>query len=333
MKKARAIVVGPSHWHMPLYAERIAAQHDVVGISDPDASRVSRFTRLWNAPLYSSWEELLAVHGDAELAYVLVPHNAMREVCLALIARRIPLVVEKPAGVSLQEVTDIREAAEAAGVPVAVPLVQRGGPTDRWLARAGSSVYESVQFIAGPPDRYLTNGSPWMVELDRAGGGCMINLAPHFVDLFLCSTGAGIATVTAALSSTLHHRSIEDYASLTLTTADGRVGTIEVGYAFPGSPLKRHCSYMRIGAAGTATIWSDGSASFTSVDGATTTARIDVDSDPLYGPFVDKVAEQLEDGFADLPGIRDLEATMTVIWDAYAHGRQGRTSVHHTQHR
>jgi DNA-binding LacI/PurR family transcriptional regulator len=111
---------------------------------------------------------------------------------------------------------------------------------------------------------------------------------------------------------------------MTLTTADGRIATIEVGYAFPGSPLKRHCSFMRIGDAGTATIWSDGSASFTAVDGATTTARIDVDSDPLYGRFVDKVAEQLEDGFADLPGIRDLEATMTVIWDAYANGRQGR---------
>ena len=187
----------------------------------------------------------------------------MREVCLALIARRIPLVVEKPAGVSRQEVIDIREAAEAAGVPIAVPLVQRGGPTDRWLARAGSSVYESVQFIAGPPDRYLTNGSPWMVDIDRAGGGCMVNLAPHFVDLFLRSAGAVDAAVTAALSSTLHHCDIEDYAALTLTTPDGRVGTIEVGYAFPGSPLKRHCSYMRIGAAGTATIWSDGSASFT----------------------------------------------------------------------
>ena len=332
MKRARTIVLGSSHWHVPLLADRIARLHHVVGVSDPDPSCVEHLARLWNAPLRSSWQDVLAAHGDAELAYVFVPHNEMREVCLALIRQRIPLVVEKPAGVSLQELIDIREAAEAAGVPIAVPLVQRGGPTDRWLARAGRSMYESVQFIAGPPDRYLTNGSPWMVEPERAGGGCMINLAPHFVDLFLCSTGAGDATVTAALSSRLHQRSIEDYASLTLTTDDGCVGTIEVGYAFPGSPLKRHCSYMRIGAAGTATIWSDGSASFTSVDGDSETARIDVDSDPLYGPFVDKVAEQLEGGFVELPRIRDLEATMTVIWDAYAHRRQGRTGVD-TQHR
>ena len=36
--------------------------------------------------------------------------------------------------------------------------------------------------------------------------------------------------------------------------------------------------------------------------------------------------------FAELPRISDLETTMAVIWNAYAHGRQGRTGVH-TQHR
>jgi len=323
VNRARTIVIGPTHWHTPLYADRISTEHDVIGVSDADASRAGHFAQLWDAPLHSSWEELVAAHDDAELAYVFAPHDTMRAVCLALISKGIPLLVEKPAGVSLQEVIDIREAAEAAGVAISVPLVQRGGPTDRWLARAGSSVYESVQFIAGPPDRYLTNGSPWMVEPERAGGGCMVNLAPHFVDLFLRSTGAEKATVTAALSSTLRHRSIEDFASLTLTTADGRVGTIEVGYAFPGSPLKRHCAYMRIGAAGTATAWSDGRASFTSISGITEFAHIEVDSDPLYGQFVRQAAEQLDREFVDLPGIRDLEATMTVIWDAYSKARQG----------
>lgn len=331
MKRAKTVVIGASHWHAPLYADRIAAQHDVLGLSDPNPASTEDLAALWAAPLYSSWETLLSRHQDAELAYVFVPHDAMRDVCLALIALRIPMVVEKPAGVSLGQLAEVREAAESAGVPVAVPLVQRGGPADSWLAKAGSSVYESAQFIAGPPDRYLSNGSPWMVEPERAGGGCMINLAPHFVDLFLRSSGAERAAVTAALSSTLHGSDVEDYASLTLSTDEGRIATIEVGYAFPGSPLKRHCAYMRIGAAGASTIWSDGSASFTSVDGDTEVARIDVDSDPLYGSFVDKVAGQLERGFPALPGLGDLEKTMTVIWDAYAFARRGGTGVH-TQH-
>lgn len=323
MTRARTLVFGASHWHMPLCADMIAERHEVVGLSDPDPAAVAGLGRLWGAPIHASWEELLEGHPDAQLAYVFMPHDTMRAVCLALIARRIPFVVEKPAGMSFQELVDIRQAAEASGVPIAVPLVQRDGPIDRWLAKAGASVYESTEFIAGPPARYLTNGSPWMVEKQRAGGGCMINLAPHFVDLFLQSNGATGGDVTAALSTTLHGAGVEDFASLTLTTPDGGVATIQVGYAFPASPLKRHCSFLRLGADGAASVWSDGSATFTSAAGETESAVIDVDSDHLYGPFVARVADRLESGFPGIPGIRDLEAAMRVIWDAYAYGKGG----------
>ena len=40
MNKAKTIILGASHWHMPLCADRIAVQHDVVGVSDPDPSRM-----------------------------------------------------------------------------------------------------------------------------------------------------------------------------------------------------------------------------------------------------------------------------------------------------
>ena len=63
MKKAKTIILGASHWHVPLLADRIAEQHDVVGVSDPDPSRTEHLARLWDAPLYPSWEEVLAAHA------------------------------------------------------------------------------------------------------------------------------------------------------------------------------------------------------------------------------------------------------------------------------
>jgi len=323
-RRARTVVLGVSHWHAPLYADRMSVVHDVRAFSDPDPAVAARYSELWDAPFYASWKELLDSHGDAELAYVFVAHDEMLDVCLELVARGIPFVVEKPGGVSLADLVTLREVASAAGVPVAIPLVQRGGPVDLWLAKAGPSTYESVQFIAGPPDRYLTNGNAWMLDPLRAGGGCMVNLAPHFVDLFLHSAGTADVDVTASLSALLHGRPVEDYASMRLVTGDGRIATLELGYAFPSSGLKRHCSYLRIGPQGAATIWTDGQATFTATDGSTETARFNVDSDPLYGVFVDRVAASLARGFEGLPSIADLEAAMVVIWEAYAHGRQER---------
>jgi predicted dehydrogenase len=319
--RARTVVFGASHWHVPLSAAAVAAVHDVVGISDDDPDRVRGVANLWGAAVEADWCRLLELQ-DIELAYVFGPHDRMAEVCLALIARRIPFVVEKPLGTSLGELQEVRRAAEEARVPATVPLIQRGGPVDNWLAKAGRPFYQRLSFIAGPPERYVTNGNPWMLDPERAGGGCLTNLGPHFADLFLQRSGNTTATISATLSSAMHAGTVEDHATLVLTTPDGREAIVEVGYAFPQSDLRRYCSYSSAGEAGFASIESDGSATFTTLDGRTERAVLDVDSDPLYGPFVRQVARTLGDGFRGLPTLGELEDVMRIIWHAYENHRE-----------
>jgi predicted dehydrogenase len=322
VNRARTLVLGASHWHVPLYAATIGEVHDVVGLSDDDPERVRDLAKLWGAPVGADWRRLLEV-PDVELAYVFGAHDRMAEVCRALIERRIPFVVEKPLGTSLDQLQEVRRAAEEAGVPATVPLIQRGGPADSWLAKAGRPVYQRFSFVAGPPERYDRNGNPWMLDPKRAGGGCLANLGPHFVDLFLQRSANTTADVVARLSSTLHARAIEDHATLVLTTPDDREAIVEVGYTFPNSELKRYCSYSSAGEAGFATIDSDGSAAFTTLDGSTERAVIDVDSDPLHDPFVRQVARTLGEGFRGLPTLGELENVMRIIWRAYEADREG----------
>lgn len=315
-RRARTIVIGASHWHVPLYASAITEVHGFLGCSDTDPTRIPAALTAAADITTARWQDLLGL-PDVELAYVFSPHNEMAAVCLALIDRGVAVVVEKPLGTSLEQLQAVRKAAENAGVPVTAPLVQRGGPVDEWLAQAGRPVYQRSSFIAGPPDRYTENGSPWMLDPFRAGGGCLANLGPHFVDLFLHRAASSTTQVEATVSSTLHGRAVEDHATLVLTTDDGREAVVEVGYAFPGSVLKRYCSYTSAGDRGFAAIDSTGSATFTATDGHTVTTTLDVDSDPLYAPFVHQVARTLDNGFRGLPTLGELEDTMRIIWGAY----------------
>jgi predicted dehydrogenase len=322
MSRARTIMLGASHWHVPLCAAAIAEVHHVVGISGDAPNRVRDLAELWDCPVEADWRRLVAL-PDVELAYVFSSHDRMAEICLALIERRIPFVIEKPVGTSLDQLQQVRRAADEAGVPATVPLIQRGGPVDTWLAKAGRPVYQRLSFIAGPPERYGRNGNPWMLDPERAGGGCLANLGPHFVDLFLQRTANTTADVTARLSSTLHTAAIEDHATLLLTTPDGREAIVEVGYAFPHSDLQRYCSYSSAGEAGFVSIDTAGSAVFTALDGHTERAVINVDSDPLYDPFVRRVARTLDDGFRGMPTLGELENGMRIIWRAYDADREG----------
>ena len=101
--------------------------------------------------------------------------------------------------------------------------------------------------------------------------------------------------------------------------------SIRPGYGSPDSELKRYCSYSSAGEAGFASIDTDGSATFTDLDGRTERAVIVVDSDPLYDPVVRRVAHTLGEGFRGMPTLAELEDAMRIIWHAY----EAERGVHH----
>jgi len=321
MMRARTIVLGASHWHVPLYLDAMREHHAVIGVSDERPEGAHMAAEHFGVEPTADHLALMDL-PDVELAYVFVPHAEMAATCLALIERGIPFVVEKPAGVSLAELAAVRDAAREAGVPATVPLMQRDAPIERWLRQASDPVYARYSFIAGPPARYLRNGSPWMLDPAQAGGGCLANLGPHFVDLFLRAIGTTDVRVRATGGSALHHGEVEDHAVVILTAADGREGVLEIGYAFPDSPLKRSSGYTVAGRGGFAEVAGDGRAAFTSRAGDTVTAQFDVDSDPLYVPFVASVARTLNEGFTGLPTLDELHDVMAVIWEAYRQIRE-----------
>ena len=60
--------------------------------------------------------------------------------------------------------------------------------------------------------------------------------------------------------------------------------------------------------------------------GQTERAVIDVDSDPLYDPFVREVAQTLDEGFRGLLTLGQLEDVMLIVWQT--HGTHREASFH-----
>lgn len=165
---------------------------------------------------------------------------------------------------------------------------------------------------AGPPERYRRVGNDWLLTSSAAGGGCLVNLAPHFVDLFLQRAGEP-TTAIVSRSSLLHDEEVEDHCTILIRTPAAEA-IVEVGYSFPPSPLKRHTSFATRGRDGFASIDPSGAASFVGEDGTTATALLDLDTDALYRRFTAEAARALPEGFAGLPTLQDLLAAMRVIW-------------------
>ncbi len=329
----KVLLLEVSHWHFPLYIEALRVSGiKIVGVSERDPEIRARYAAMFDCESDPDWRELLARCAgrdriDAAFAFGL--HAEMPEIGRALIGRRIPFAIEKPAGQSITDVTALQRAAAAAGVPVAVPLVQRAGPLlelfNRLTETEGACfATQSWRFNAGPPGRYIEAGCGWMLDPAISGGGCLINLAVHFVDLALSLMPHPPDSVTAHVGSAIHNVPVEDSAMLVLTAQDGSRAIIESGYNFPESPDKRDYNFALAGSAhyvlsktaGVSIVRSGQSEEF---------VPMSLDSDPLYGIFAERFLADIAAGRLPSPGLDRLVSAVQVIDAAYLAATTGQT--------
>ena len=69
-----------------------------------------------------------------------------------------------------------------------------------------------------------------------AGGGAMLNLGGHGMDLARMLVGPELSVASAVISNRVHQAEVEDYALATLRNGDGTLVHVEVGYTWPTWP-------------------------------------------------------------------------------------------------
>ncbi|MFV0463148.1 MAG: Gfo/Idh/MocA family protein [Nostocoides sp.] len=316
MSQPRVILSGASHWHAPLYVDALArSDARVVGVVDDDSQIRSRTAAALASTPFSHVGDALAAE-PADLVVVLDRHDRMPQAATEAVAEGVPILLEKPGASSLADLRSLRDQAAAAGVAITVPFVHRRAPFAHYLLHASHPASLSVTYIAGPPSRYPANGSPWMLDPVAAGGGVLVNLGVHFVDLARVLFGRSVSRVHATVSH-VHGLGVEDFGSLVLEFGPSQVATIEVGYLYPTAPSTRHVSIRLAAADRFVSVAHDGAVRTTYADDRTTEAWVDLDSDSLFLPFVQAALAGCGSGFPGLPTMDDLVEAMEVIHEAY----------------
>jgi predicted dehydrogenase len=329
----RVALLEASHWHVPLYLDPLDAKGiEVVAVSDAEHVKGAAIAERYGCKLYSSSLELLD-REQIDFAFAFGRHSEMPKFAEACIARRIPFALEKPCGVNMAQVTQLRKLAEAANVYCAIPFIFRLSDLYEALKTAEERMpsdfnYMSVRFIAGYPERYKAVGSGWMLDPMFSGGGATINLATHFIDFFRLLTGKEIVRVSAVMNSLAHRGAIEDYSLLTMQTADGVIGVIESGYNFPSSAdEQREFSFTFASGRMYAKSGPDRIElrDRNNLAAGTRSLRLRLETDVYYPLFVKQVLAECRAGANPIASLRDAEAMMQVMDAAYASARQGGT--------
>ena len=233
----RIVLIGVSHWHTPFFLDPCLEMADVtiVGVSDPDLSRTEAAASTAKCPVFADYREMCA-KLQPDFAFALARHCDMAELARFLIDSRIPFAMEKPCAIGAAEANDIAQRAIAANHFAAVPYVFRYCPiidTVREIADREAIQYLMFKFVGGMVDRYYNQRVEWVIDRAQSGGGPLLNLGVHFLDLCRVLLNDADLTVTAAMMSNRAAKlNIEDHA-VVLMQGGGASCMVETGYLYP----------------------------------------------------------------------------------------------------
>jgi predicted dehydrogenase len=310
--------IGASHWHLPLFLEPAlhAPGVTIAGVADPDAKAVDALKAKLGCPGDTDFRELCRrVKPDFVIA--LGRHCDMADQARFLIAENIPFALEKPCGLNEREVAGIAQAARDAGAFAAVPLVFRNGDFFALLREQPSVQYMTFRFIAGFPQRYRAAGNGWMLDPALSGGGCTVNLSPHFVDLALALMGPDVTVHQAVMSNAAWGEKIEDYSCVTLARGADRC-VIETGYLFPAPTSTFDMHYAIRTPARYIVAHDQETIEIVENDGARSTRKMLTTNVPHYRTFAFDVVERLRADKPPLVSLSDYVPVARLVDAAYA---------------
>lgn len=212
---------------------------EVTAIADPLSENLARATAL--APHATTLASLDALLGhDLDGIVIATPSALHADQCVRALDRGIAVFCQKPLGRSSQEVRAVVEAARRADRLLGVDLSYRGTAgmhAVRERIRAGELGHVHAVDLtfhnAYGPDK------PWFYDPALSGGGCVMDLGVHLLDLALWVLDfPDVESVAADLFSkghplADHTTQVEDYAIATLRLAGGTVVRLACSWHLP----------------------------------------------------------------------------------------------------
>lgn len=186
---------------------------------------------------YLDYKKLLE-SDDIDAVHILTPHYLHTEMAIAALMAKKHVVLEKPVGISIDELVHIKEIADMSQTSIGVTLQNRYNPTSKKMkeiidSKKYGNIVATKGIVTWHRDDAYYNQAEWRGRWDTEGGGLLINQAIHTIDL-LQWLGGGATSLQGHIANHNHPNiEVEDTALATLYYENGGLanfyGTINHG--------------------------------------------------------------------------------------------------------
>jgi len=223
----------------------------VCAVSDAEADT---FARKWEIPSWTSDIRKAVESPETDVVVVGLPNNLHKKAVLAAARAGKSVLCTKPLGRNAAEALEILEAVDKAGIFAGYleDLVYTP-KTLKSLASVRNGALGKILWVRSR-ETHPGPHSAWFWDKEIAGGGAIVDMGCHCIEIIRNFIGKGIkpVEVVCTADTMVHPISAEDTGIGLIRFADGALGQFEVSWTFRGG------MDLRDEVAGTeGTIWID----------------------------------------------------------------------------
>lgn len=181
--------------------------HKLQAVWGRSPERTRALAQKYGEPRCAAGPEELLGAGDLDAVYIATPNSQHAEWAVRAAERGLHVLCEKPMAAGLPEAGLMLEACRKAKVRLGIGNMMRFNPCHGWTRRfiADGNLGEVTEaqglFGYDLPAFFPLAASPWRLDPALSGGGAMMDVGVHVVDLLRFLLGREVAEVTGAIDT------------------------------------------------------------------------------------------------------------------------------------
>jgi len=214
----------------------LRSKDKIVSVYSRREESAKKFAADYAVPHWTIKMEEAMARPDVDVVCVSLPNNLHEEAVMLCCKHKKAVIVTKPLGRNAAEAKRMLDAAEKAGI-------FNGYLEDLVYAPKFLKAYESVRkgalgriLWAKSRETHPGPHSEWFWDLEQAGGGCILDLGCHCVEIARSYIGKDIRPVEVMCWADTQVKPIdaEDHAIGLVKYENGAIGQFEVSWTFRG---------------------------------------------------------------------------------------------------
>ncbi|MBQ2890499.1 MAG: Gfo/Idh/MocA family oxidoreductase [Clostridia bacterium] len=218
----------------------LAKNAELVAVMDTNMAAAQACKEKYNAKYaFDNIEELLAI-DEIQAVYIASPVFCHKEQAFAAAKAKKHILIEKPVGMSVKEAEKIAKVCKKEGVKLGVGFMMRFHAYHQEMKKIVSEgkIGEIVSARAQLTCWYPKMDNCWRQDIKLSGGGALMDMGVHCVDLIRYITGLEVKEVKGLMGNQVFDYSVEDAGGIVMRLENGAIAYVDANFNIPDAAAK-----------------------------------------------------------------------------------------------